>query len=235
MLASLTLAWGNNLSFLLNGEPAALIYYWWVFFHAGLSVISVPPVGTSSSASFITPDTADVSSFQNCTLGTDGLRVHLWLYLKVWTAQSGLTRVWTSHICLPELLDTRPAGVRLRSMSGSERVLMSGPGVWAVPQLWWSSWVGMLNTGDTSQLTLFFKINELFSVCVGHLKFCQGGTWRSKVEWSQSKSRELGSRSCSRGNCSCLPARFTPGGVHILWPSKKSKRQLFWCLSWQYF
>lgn len=113
MLASLTLAWGNNLSFLLNGEPAALIYYWWVFFHAGLSVISVPPVGTSSSASFITPDTADVSSFQNCTLGTDGLRVHLWLYLKVWTAQSGLTRVWTSHICLPELLDTRPAGVSI--------------------------------------------------------------------------------------------------------------------------
>lgn len=59
---------------------------------------------------------------------------------------------------------------------------MSGPGVWAVPQLWWSSCVGMLNTGDTSQLTFFFKINELFSVCVGHLKFCQEGTWRSKVE-----------------------------------------------------
>lgn len=114
-----------------------------------------------------------------------------------------------------------------RSTSGSERVLMSGPGVWAVPQLWWSSCVGMLNTGDTSQLTFFFKINELFSVCVGHLKFCQEGTWRSKVEWSQSKSRELGVRSCSHGNCSCLPARFQPDGVHILWPSENQKGRCF--------
>lgn len=50
---------------------------------------------------------------------------------------------------------------------------MSGPGVWAVPQLWWSSCVGMLNTGDTSQLTFFFKINELFSVCVGTSSFAR--------------------------------------------------------------
>lgn len=42
-----------------------------------------------------------------------------------------------------------------------------------------------------TQVTFFFKINELFSVCVGHLKFCQGGTWRSKVEWSQSKPKSL--------------------------------------------
>lgn len=83
------------------------------------------------------------------------------------------------------------------------------------PQLWWSSCVGMLNTGDTSHK------------CVGHLKFCQEGTWRSKVEWSQSKSRELGVRSCSHGNCSCLPARFQPDGVHILWPSENQKGRCF--------
>lgn len=161
----------------------------------------------SSSASFITPDTADVSSFQNCTLGTDGLRVHLWLYLKVWTAQSGLTRVWTSRICLPELLDTRPAGVSIDVR------------IWAsIDERAWrlgSSCVGMLNTGDTSHK------------CVGHLKFCQEGTWRSKVEWSQSKSRELGVRSCSHGNCSCLPARFQTDGVHILWPSENQKGRCF--------
>lgn len=179
----------------------------------------------SSSASFITPDTADVSSFQNCTLGTDGLRVHLWLYLKVWTAQSGLTRVWTSRICLPELLDTRPAGVSIDVRIWAcidERAWRLGCAPAVVELV-----CGYVEHRWYITANFLFKINELFSVCVGHLKFCQEGTWRSKVEWSQSKSRELGVRSCSHGNCSCLPARFQPDGVHILWPSENQKGRCF--------
>lgn len=68
---------------------------------------------------------------------------------------------------------------------------MSGPGVWAVPQLWWSSCVGMLNTGDTSQLTFFFKINELFSVSVNYSVFVLGTSSFDREEHGDQKLNDL--------------------------------------------